>query len=269
MHLPAPDPAFHWSRESWGDALRCEALDAWAQHVFTTRQLQLRPGEDQSAAWTAVAQSVGATPARLLRVKQVHGRTVRVVKAEDFDAAVLERPDADALISNAPRAVLVVQVADCVPMLMVAPRVHAAAAVHAGWRGTVAGIGRETVHALAREFGAAPHELIVAMGPSIGPCCYEVGPELRDAFRGSGASEAEVERWFRHGRGDSTVHDRESMRLDLWEANRDQLTAAGVPPTNIHVSQLCTRTHADVFESYRAEGAAAGRMAAAIRVPHV
>jgi hypothetical protein len=243
--------------------LRAEPLEAWAQHVFTSKQLQLHPGEDQTRAWQHVAESVGAMPGQLLRIKQVHGRTVRVVRAGDFSADVVAaRPEADAIVSNAPRAVLVVQVADCVPMLIAAPRVHAAAAVHAGWRGTVAGIGAATVEAFAREFGAEPRDLIVAMGPSIGACCYEVGPELVDAFRAGGASDADLGRWF------SRPSSR-SLRLDLWQANYDQLVTAGVPAAQVYQSRLCTQTHADVFESYRAAGPRAGRMAAAIRVPHV
>jgi YfiH family protein len=263
MHLPAPDPAFRWSRETWGDALRAEPLEAWAQHVFTSKQLQLHPGGDQTRAWQDVAESVGATPEQLLRIKQVHGRTVRVVRAEDFSAdAVTARPEADAIVSNAPRAVLVVQVADCVPMLIVAPRWHVAGAVHAGWRGTVAGIGGATVEVFRREFGAEASDLIVAMGPSIGACCYEVGSEVLDAFRAAGASDAELGRWFSRSSDGA-------LRLDLWQANYDQLVTAGVPATQIHQSRLCTQTHADVFESYRANGTRAGRMAAAIRVPHV
>ena len=258
--VPSVSPAFRWSHEPWGAALRSTTVDAWAQHLFTTRQLQLRSSAD-GRAWEYIASSVGAAPDRLLRVKQIHGNTVRVVRANEIGPhAVAARPEADAIVSNAAGAVLVVQVADCVPMLIVDSRNGAAGAVHAGWRGTRAGVGAETVRALAREFGSRPGELQIALGPSIGACCYEVGEELLDAFRATGAQERDLARWFTRAEGGS-------LRLDLWAANRDQLIAAGVPRDHIHLSRLCTQTFVNVFESYRVEGSRAGRMVAAIRVP--
>jgi polyphenol oxidase len=147
-------------------------------------------------------------------------------------------------------------------MLMIDPRRGAAAAVHAGWRGTCAGIATATIAGLTREFGSAPSDLQVALGPSIGRCCYEVGDELLTAFRVNGAAAADVARWFsRTPEG--------SLRLDLWSANLDQLVAAGVRREQVHVSGLCTQTHHEVFDSYRVQGPRAGRMIAAIRVPHV
>jgi YfiH family protein len=136
----------------------------------------------------------------------------------------------------------------------------AAGAVHAGWRGTSAGIAATAIETMTQEFGTAASDLVVAIGPSIGACCYEVGDELRDAFRSAGATDDQLARWFwRTATG--------SLRLDLWTANRDQLVAAGVPADRIHIAGLCTQTHAHLFESYRAAGVAAGRMAALIRVP--
>jgi YfiH family protein len=260
MPLPTPDPAFRWSHEPWGYALRCQPLESVAQHLFTTRQLELRPADDQARRWQQVVDSVGGDTDRLFRIKQVHGRHVRVVDRKHVEAdAAARRPEADAIVSDVPGAVLAVQVADCIPMLMVDPRTGAAGAVHAGWRGTCAGIAAETIATLAREFGARPEDLLVGVGPSIGACCYEVGAELVDAFRTAGASDDQLSRWFmpRSGR----------LRLDLWTANREQLTDAGVQPDHIYLSALCTRTHSDLFDSYRADGVNAGRMVAAIRVP--
>jgi polyphenol oxidase len=254
--------AFRWSRETWGDALRCVALDPHAQHLFTTRQLQLR-GADDGRAWQALVASCAASEHRLVRVKQVHGRTVRVVRAGEIDTQRLaERPEADAIVSNVAGALLAVQVADCVPIIMVDPRVGAAAAVHAGWRGTCAKVAAAAIAALSSECGSRPHDLIVALGPSIGACCYEVGDQLLGEFHGAGAGQAELARWF-------TRTSSGSLRLDLWAANRDQLMASGVAAEQIHVSRLCTQTHASLFESYRADGARAGRMVAAVKVPHV
>jgi YfiH family protein len=258
MTLPPAPPAFRWSREVWGDALRCVPLEAQAQHLFTTKQLQLHTSG--SAPWDLVAASAGSSGDHLFRIKQVHGRTVRVVRAADKPVGGgEERPEADAIISDVPGAVLAVQVADCVPMLLADPRTGVAGAVHAGWRGTSAAIAPATIETLRREFNTRPQDVVVALGPSIGACCYEVGVELMDAFRAAGATDPQLARWFsRNGH---------SLRLDLWQVNYDQLVAAGVSPENIYLSRLCTQTHADTFDSYRAEGSRAGRMVAAIQVP--
>jgi hypothetical protein len=193
-----------------------------------------------------------------MRITQVHGRTVRVVRRGDRTLGA--PPAADAIVSSTPGHVLAVQVADCVPLLLADPRTGAVGAVHAGWRGSAARIAPWAVQTLAQEFGARPSDLVVAMGPSIGACCYEVGPELLDAFRHAGAGAEQLARWF-------TRTDDGSLRLDLWTANRDQLVEAGVRSDQIYLSRLCTQTHATVFDSYRAEGENAGRMAALIRCP--
>ena len=281
MTLPTPDPAFHWTTEPWGAALRCHRLAAVAQHLFTTRQLELRPApgttpvakENSRAAaadapamtaeqgWHHAAASVGADAAHVMRLKQVHGRTVRVLRRGEITTADAEtRPEADAQISNDPRLVLAVQVADCVPLLMADPVRGVAAAVHAGWRGTAASIARVTVEAMTREFGTRPDDLIAAIGPSIGACCYQVGDELPDAFADRDAAAADLVRWF--GR-DSTGR----LRLNLWLANRDQLVASGLRPERVFTAGLCTQTHADILDSYRVAGAAAGRMAGLIVPP--
>jgi len=264
MELPPPDPGFRWQAEPWGNALVCSALQSLAQHAFTTRQLRLRPAtpaDPQLMAWTHAAESVGAGLAQLVRIRQVHGRGVRVLRRGETGADnASDRPEADALVANEPGLLLAVQVADCVPLLMADRRSGAAGAVHAGWRGTCAGVARAAVEAMTREFGTTPGDVVAAIGPSIGACCYEVGDEVHDAFRSAGASARQLARWFsRTANG--------SLRLDLWTVNRDQLVDAGVAGDHIHVARLCTRTHAHIFESYRAEGAAAGRMAALIRVP--
>jgi YfiH family protein len=259
LTLPHAGAAFRWSREVWGAALRCVRIEPHAQHVFTSKQLQLR-GADDATGWKHVQESAGGPASRVVRVKQVHGTTVHVVRAGEPHDGTAARPQADAIVSDVADALLAVQVADCVPMLVVDTRVGAAAAIHAGWRGTCAGIAQATVDILGREFDSRPDDLHVALGPSIGACCYEVGNELLAAFRAADPRDRSLARWFtRTGGG--------SLRLDLWTANRDQLVAAGVPPDRIHVARLCTQTHAHVFESYRENGPRAGRMIAAIRVP--
>src|SRR5260370_27594285 len=120
------------------------------------------------------------------------------------------------------------------------------AAVPAGWRGTGAGAAGAAVSALRAEFGSRPEDLVAAVGPSIGPCCYEVGPDLVDAFAAAGHERYLIERWF------MTPRD-QKMRLDVVGANRDQLVLSGVREENIHACGLCTAMHLDVLTSYHAE----------------
>jgi polyphenol oxidase len=258
MTLPAPNVAFHWSDEPWGPALRCTALERDAQHLFTSRQLPLR--ESPATAWRDAAASIGAGPDHVARIRQVHGRTVHVIREGSAPARVGgEMPEADAVVSNHPGLVLAVQVADCVPILLADRRRGVAAAVHAGWRGTRAGIAAAAVEAMTHAFGSDPADVAAAIGPSIGACCYEVGDEVFESFR-SAADERSLAAWF-------TRSDIGSLRLDLWAANREQLRSAGLREARVFAARLCTQTHVEVFHSYRVAGPSAGRMAALIRVP--
>lgn len=237
--------------------MRCDGLATAAQHLFTSRQLELRAGE---GAWAAAAASLGAAPERVMSVKQVHGNVVRVLKRGEVTAGSShERPDGDAIVSNEPGLILSVMVADCVPILLADRKSGAAAAVHAGWRGTCAGVAPAAIDRLTREFGAKPGDVIAAIGPSIGPDDYEVGESLVESFRSAGHTPENIARWF--------IRRSSKLHLDLWSANRDQLVAAGVSPDRIFTCGLSTRAHPEMFDSFRAEGAQAGRMAALIRVP--
>ena len=157
-----------------------------------------------------------------------------------------EPPDADASIAKAAGALLAIETADCLPVLIVDPVHRRVAAAHAGWRGTTLRVAQEAIRALVRE-GSDPQDLLAALGPGIGPCCYEVGPEVEDAFGPQGA------RFFVPGPGTR-------RHLDVAAANRAQIEEAGVPGASIDRVDLCTRCRADLFFSYRRDGAHAGRM---------
>ena len=256
MTLPQPDAAFRWSREAWGAALRCRGLDAAAQHLFTSKQLALPDQE----SWRLATASLGSTPESLMRVKQVHGNVVRVLKRGEVpsDAADV-RPDGDAIVSNEAGLVLAVMVADCVPIVIVDPVRGAAAAIHAGWRGTCARVAPEAVATMVREFGSNPSDLRAAIGPSVGAADYEVGESLIDAFTTAGHDGADIDRWF--------LRTTAKPHLDLWSANRDQLRQSGLAANHIDICGLSTVSHTEVFDSYRVDGERAGRMAALIVVP--
>jgi YfiH family protein len=257
MTLPEVPEPFYWIDAAWGHALRCRALDPVALHLFATRQLQL----SSTAHMAALASSVGAV--RVQQVTQVHGRAHLVVRAGDA-APAGDPPEADLIVSNAPGVAVAVRAADCVPVLIADRESGAVAAVHAGWRGTCARAAPAAVSALRDEFGARPENLVAAIGPSIGVCCYEVGPELVDAFAAAGHERHLIQRWFPSLPPPRGSRTRNPLRLDVAGANRDQLVLAGVPEDQIFLSGLCTAMHLDVLTSYRAEKEKAGRLVAAI-----
>ena len=188
-------------------------------------------------------------------VSQVHRDGVAVARGRD---AEWSSPEADIILTDDPDLVIAVRIADCAPVLIADPRRRAVGAVHAGWRGTVQSAARAGVCAMTREFGSDPHDLVAAIGPCLGVCCGEVGDEVVEAFRQAGHGGDAIDRWF-------SVGPAGRFHLHLARANRDQLVAAGLQPGNIHVAGLCTRSYPEVFHSYRAAGANAGRMAAVIR----
>lgn len=254
--LPAVPVDFHWTTESWGSALRCRPLDDIATHLFTTRQLDLTQSEDVHR----LGLSVGV--ARVVMIHQVH--QAHVVTVREGEPTPEGRPQGDVLISNHPDVAIAVRAADCVPILIADRSTGAVAAVHAGWRGTAAKAAMAAVVALRGEFGADPHTMVAAIGPSIGRCCYEVGSELVDAFAAAGHERYLIDRWFvapPPGRG---WRERAPLHLDVAGANRDQLVLAGIPEGNIHVSGLCTAMNLDVLTSFRIEKEQAGRIAGVV-----
>jgi hypothetical protein len=248
-----------------------------AAHVFTTREPVLRAGVDGAeAGWLQVAAELAVSPGSVVRLRQVHGRAVLVAAGgEETDSRDGVWGVGDAAIAADPHLALSVGAADCVPALLADRRSGAVAAVHAGWRGTAAGVAGAAIDALVDAFGSDPANLIVAIGPSIGPCCYRVGGEVADTFATTDRWQSFLGGWLapspsRHARQgipgtDPAAAGGRAMFLDTWTANADQFAAAGVPRSQIHVSGLCTSCHREVFHSYRVDGEKAGRMAAVIR----
>jgi polyphenol oxidase len=150
--------------------------------------------------------------------------------------------EGDALLENTPGSVVAVKTADCIPILLVDERLRAVAAVHAGWRGTAARIVARAVETMGERFGTRAADLHAAIGPGIGPCCYEVGPEVALQFPGQ------------------PLAGRPGGRLDLTDGNARQLIEVGVTPARIHASYLCTKCRFDEFHSFRRDREAAGRM---------
>jgi purine-nucleoside/S-methyl-5'-thioadenosine phosphorylase / adenosine deaminase len=237
MPDPQPNDPFEWTQERWGRALRCPRLGA--PHLFSSGDVTLR---DDEGEWEAIAASMAVPRERLLLVKQVHGVHVQIVRQGEPIPAL--RQTADIIVTDDPSVAIGVRTADCAAVLLHDPVTHAVGAAHAGWRGTAAAAAAAAVRAMRETFGSRPADLVAAIGPCLGACCGEVGPEVIDAFRAGGAGDAEIAAWFAPGRGDRSM-------LDLERANRDQLVRAGLAADAIFTSGLCTKTHHDRLHSYR------------------
>jgi len=204
-----------------------------------------------------IAEQFDFTPDSFVFASQVHGSRVAMVGEEDRGRGAFDRqfylPDVDAMVTNRKGICLVTQAADCVPLLFFDPVRGVIGVAHAGWKGTVGRISREVVRVFADEYGCLPSDVIVGIGPSIGPCCYEVGAEVV----------ARVEAAFPSTNGLLMENDKfDNPIFNLWEANRLSLLECGVSPENIEMAGLCTKCQNNFFFSARAGDK--GRFGAAI-----
>jgi YfiH family protein len=188
-----------------------------------------------------LAQALGLAEIPIVRAKQVHGTAALRVTEAPAAGTVFDTGSRDILVTTLPGVALVVQTADCVPVVLAGP--DAVGIAHAGWRGSAKNAAGAAVEEMSR-VGMPPSDLRAWLGPSIGPCCYEVGGEVAAQFAGEFARRS-------FGR---------QYTLDLPAVNRSQLEAAGVPAANISLHPTCTRCGGEKFASYRRDGAAAGRM---------
>ena len=227
-------------------------------------------------------RALGTEKMRAVTLRQIHSDLIhRVDRADESNSKFSEAPKADALFTREPGVLLAVQTADCIPILLADPKQRAVAAIHSGWRGTLARIAAKTLGRMHMEFGTRPEDVIAALGPGIGRCCYEVGsdvarefqsqfPEAREWFDGpfdalsSGENDPNWLPWLTM-RPPGHPPPPPSVHLDLIAANRAILAAAGVPPRQISASDYCTACRADLFFSYRRERTT-GRLMAAIGI---
>jgi YfiH family protein len=214
--------------------------------------------------------AAGAANLPLVSLKQFHSDVIHL-----FDSAPSAPCRGDASITNRPGLLLAVQTADCVPILLVDPQKRAIAAIHAGWRGTLARIAAKTIGALQMQFGTNPRDLLAAIGPSIGPCCYEVGTEVATQFLSQFPDAPTYFDEFRTGDEPNPIQwlnmmppghqpPPKGVLLDLRKANRSQLLVAGLRLQNIHTIELCTACRPDLLFSYRKQGTASGRLMSVI-----
>lgn len=228
------------------------------------------PRENVLANRRRFQAALGAAGMPLVALKQFHSDVIHV-----FDSAPDEPCRGDAAITNRPGLLLGVQTADCVPILLADPKKRAVAAIHAGWRGTLARIVTKTIGAMQMRFGSKPDDLLAAIGPCIGPCCYEVGTEVATQFLSQFADAPSYFDELRTGDEPNPLQwlnmcppghqpPPKNVLLDLRKANRSQLLTAGLDPKNVHILDLCTACRPDLLFSYRKQGSATGRLMATI-----
>lgn len=308
-----PDRATPWKLRRSGGVLILEAPAlarlAWLVHGFSTRPggaSEFAPNRNASGAkkqsaaekvlnlgftdWDSrdrVQQNrgkffaaLGASKMRVVALRQIHSDIIHMVGAADLPQGE-QALQGDALITREAGVLLTIQTADCIPILLADTKRRAVVVIHSGWRGTVQRIAEKALGRMRMEFGTRPEDVIAALGPGIGRCCYEVGHEVVKEFTAKFASARE---WFtgpvdalENGDNDPNWLPWLTMRppghappaprahLDLIAANRAILAGAGVAPKNIFSSGFCTACRGDLFFSYRREHTT-GRMMAAIGI---
>ena len=229
-----------------------------SEGIWASLDLGYNRGDDPAHVdenYRRLCAALGLKRDRLAFTCQVHGDVVRPVTAADAQARPPAPWDADGLVTNEKGLALFVFIADCIPILLCAPEAGAVGTVHAGWRGTVADIAGKGVRALVREYGARTGNVRAAIGPGIGPCCFETGPEVAAAVR---ALELENGEDFVHDDGNGKFH------VDLKGVNRALLLRAGLLPEHIAVSGECTRCLHEKYWSHRATNGQRGVQAGVI-----
>ncbi len=214
-----------------------------------------RVGDNPDAVrqnYELLANDIGFDVSRIVCARQQHTDNIRIVTEADCGKGVIvvdsDICDTDGLITNISDIPLVVFTADCVPLLFCDPVNRVVAATHAGWRGTAQKIGKKTVQLMKSEFGCKPQNIIAAIGPSIGACCFEVDRDTAENF----------DKKYNIPKLNGKFH------VDLWAVNKDDMIDEGINPENIYVSDECTICNSDKYYSYRTHKEHTGRQVAVI-----
>lgn len=206
-----------------------------------------------------LAGTLGIPLAGLTTAKQIHDGQVKIVSealrgkgSVDYEGAINAT---DAMVTNVPNISLMILLADCVPILFYEPSKRVIGVAHAGWKGTVRRVARKTVGVFQEHFGCSPHDILAGIGPSIGPCCYEVGQDvISQVEQVFGTKQDYITNESANGRG----------YFDLWTANLKELVQAGIPEKNIEMANICTCHHPNLFFSHRREKGRTGRFGAGV-----
>ncbi len=236
------------------------------EHFFTSKlgglsdgnikglNLGFRVGDDANCVegnYRQICRDFGLDYEKITAAKQIHSAKIEIINENNVGSGVSDLSgtfEADGLVTNLKNVPLTVFYADCVPILLADETAGVVAAVHSGWRGTVQNIAGQAVEIMCREFAANPQNIKAAIGPSIGPCCFETGGEVAVHFDEDLRTELTGDKF----------------KVDLWQANKRLLQKAGLVEENIDVLELCTMCHSDVLYSYRKDAQSTGRMGAFI-----
>ena len=200
------------------------------------------------------AEAIGIPLNQFTIARQIHSGNVRIISDELKGSGSTNHEnaikDTDAMVTNVEGICLAILVADCVPILFFDPVQRAIGVAHAGWKGTLEFIAQKTVMAMEKAFGSLAEDVVVGIGPSIGPCCYKVGPDI--------ISQVEI---IFHTKKEYILNESKSGEgyFDLWKANLDQLLHAGIERKNIEMAMRCTCHNSDLFFSYRHQKGVTGR----------
>ncbi|MBQ8683053.1 MAG: peptidoglycan editing factor PgeF [Clostridia bacterium] len=235
-------------------------LGGVSEGIFQSMNLSFTRGDDPAAVtenFRRFCAAIGVEAEQVVVSAQTHTVNVVNVTAADCGRGVTRErgyTDVDGLITDQPGVVLCTQYADCVPLFFADPVRRVVATSHAGWRGTVAGMAAVTVERMVADYGCHREDILAAIGPSIGRCCFEVDTPVYTEF----AKLPFFDEQYYTPKGGDKVH------IDLWAVNRRFMLESGVKAENITVTDLCTRCHPDVFWSHRATGGQRGSLAAFI-----
>lgn len=235
-------------------------LGGVSQGIYASMNLSFTRGDDPCAVrenFDRFCSAVGVLADRVVVSAQEHHITIYNATAADCGRGITRDrgyKDVDGLLTDEPGVVLCTQYADCVPLFFVDPVRRVVGTSHSGWKGTVAQIGAVTVERMCAVYGCRPADIRAAVGPSIGPCCFEVDDPVIAAFSAMAEWDDTCITPTRAGHG----------RINLWEINRRILLAAGISPAHLTVTDLCTQCHPDLFWSHRVCGPTRGSLAACI-----
>ena len=268
MHIIGRDEAKTLGTITYFEAPPMKALGL-VNHAFCTRSAGLDPETYPSCNSGAgdvggkgrfnrelVARTFRFGPEQLITMDQKHGDRIWIIDKPLAPSRSSLHYRSDALLTDQRKIAIGVLTADCVPILLVDPNHGAIGIIHAGWRGTLLGIAQKAIHQMSHHFGTCPEDLFVAIGPSIGECCYEVDEDVMAPFRSSGWQ------WqsFSRPRGKG------KWRLNLARANIEQMEDLGVRDEKCCRMRICTACNHDIFFSYRAEGPGTGRQISFIQL---
>ena len=232
-----------------------------SEGIFSSMNMSFSRGDKKENVlenYKIIFSALGLNPERAVLSHQTHTDNIRIVTDKDIGKGIVKQrdySDVDGLITNIKGVTLVTQFADCVPLMFYDPVKKTVAASHAGWRGTVAEIGKKTVEKMVDAFGCNVKDIRAAIGPSIGVCCYEVdAPVVEKVMAVDYLNTEKILYPKPNGK----------YQLDLRETNRQILINAGIDASNICVSDLCTCCHSEYFHSHRATAGNRGNMAGLI-----